>query len=271
MNGQVDADIIIHGSSRAAVQFDPRIFEKELGLKTYNLGIDAFGFHMQYCRHRLLLENNKKPSTIIQVLDYSVFDKAEQLYYPEQFYPYLENNTVWNSVASYKGINQFEKVVPFFRYVGHRRSLQHAAKIFLQPHRNKPDRFNGFQPQYLSWNDDFETAKTKLGNQYYEPVDSAIVKLFTNYIEECKRENIRLVFIYPPEYIEGQTLVQNRKEILSLFKSIAARYNIPYYDYSSHPISYDKTYFYNSQHLNVNGSILFTEIVVRELKSSIEN
>ena len=47
---------------------------------------------------------------------------------------------------------------------------------------------------------------------------------------------------------------QNRAEIFNKMREICATYNVPLWDYSDSPISEDRNYFYNSQHLNADGA-----------------
>lgn len=266
LNGRIDSDIVIHGSSRAWVQLDPLILEQRFNKKTYNLGLDAFGFHMQYCRHLLLLKFNKKPSTIIHILDYSIFDKDRYLFNSEQFFPYLNDSLINAFTSEYEGIDIFDRKIPALRYAGKQVSLAHATKILLRPDLNEPDRYKGFQGQTFAWNDDLEKAKKRWKNNFYERVDSAMVNLFRNYIIDCREKNIQLLLANPPEYIEGRDFVKNRKEIFNLFKKIAQQNSIPFLDYSEHPMSKEKHYFYNSEHLNRRGAETFTTIFCEDLK-----
>jgi hypothetical protein len=268
LTGKINADIVINGSSRAWVQIDPAVLERQFHKRTYNIGIDAYAFHMQYCRYLLLVQRSKIPKTIIQVLDYSIFNKAEYLYYPDQFFPYLSDSTINKCISEYKGISRLDQMIPFFRYRGKTQLFSHAAKILLRPDLNEPDRYNGFQAQNFPWNDDLEKAKLSFPN-YHEPVDSSVVNLFRKYIEDCQHRGIKLIFVYPPDYIEGQDFVKNRKDIFALFERIAKHYQIPYYDYSNHPMAMERKYFYNTEHLNASGSELFTRIFCADLRSII--
>src|ERR1700692_382125 len=55
-DGTVNSDIVIYGSSRATEQLDPKIFSDSLKHSTYNLGVYAHNFWLQFLRHRLLLK-----------------------------------------------------------------------------------------------------------------------------------------------------------------------------------------------------------------------
>ena len=59
MDGEVNADIVITGSSRAVVHYDPRVIEKATGLTAFNLGRNGSQTDMQvaffkaYLKHKL--------------------------------------------------------------------------------------------------------------------------------------------------------------------------------------------------------------------------
>src|ERR1044072_6117171 len=55
MDGQVNADIVITGSSRALVHYDPRVIEKVTGLTAFNIGLNGSQTDMQVaCLHAYL-------------------------------------------------------------------------------------------------------------------------------------------------------------------------------------------------------------------------
>ena len=92
--------------------------------------------------------------------------------------------------------------------------------------------------------------------------------LFKQFIKEIKEEGIDLIFVYTPEYIDGQSLVKNRNEIFSVYEEILNKHKIPFFNYSNDLISFDKSLFYNSQHLNKKGANKFTEEFSKDLQIS---
>ena len=79
---------------------------------------------------------------------------------------------------------------------------------------------------------------------------------------------LSIIFVNAPEYIEGQIFTKNRGEVLSLYTNYSHKYNIPFYDYSTDAISYQKKYFYNTNHLNKTGAELFTTKFMDTLTNS---
>jgi hypothetical protein len=265
--GNVNSEIVIYGSSRAVVQIDPAIIQNQLGKTCYNLGVDGNNIWLEYFRHQQLLRNNTKPGLIIHSLDIFMLSDSTEIFNSEQFLPYLLFNS--NIKALYKNNNtysSFDFYVPLFRYYGNQTAILHAFKLFFESQQEFLGRKRGYAAQDLSWNKDLHKAKLKM-QSFEAQVDSSSLHLFEKYLRECKAQNIELVFVYTPEYIEGQRFVKNRKAILDLYIDLSKKYNIPFFDYSDDSISHNRSYFYNSGHLNKKGSRLFSGKLASDLKA----
>lgn len=260
-NQKIKADIAIYGSSRAWVHINPEQFEKRLQKNTYNFGVDGHNFHIQYLRHREYFDFNPPPKLVILAVDEHSLSVRKDLYNKDQFLPYmLWNLDIWEFTRSYNGFSNFEFFVPLLRYNGKKELIEQSwrnSKI-------KNQRTKGYRGIEKSWNNDLAHAKMNRPN-FEIVVDSSLITLLQKFIIDLKRENIDLVFVNTPQYIEGQKFVKNRKEILSTISSIAEEHSVPLYDYSSDSISFKKENFYNSLHLNMKGSKKFTEMFLADL------
>lgn len=266
-NGNIDADLAIYGSSRAMVHMDPSIIKDSLNISAYNFGLNGHNFWLQYYRHKELLKHNKKPRIIIHSVDMFTLVKRSDLFQMEQFLPYmLYNKKLHHWIGSYKGYSAYDFNIPLVRYYGQNKTM---AKVFKTAifgiKADSADRALGFAAKNLPWTDDLVKARKQFPD-YKVEVDSASLALFENYLKECIDDGIAIALIYTPEYIEGQDFVKNRAEIMNIFSSLAARYNIPFIDYSNDSISYKREYFYNASHLNAKGARLFTSKMVRDIK-----
>ena len=117
IEGKVNSDILIYGSSRAWKHISPKIFIDSLHISAYNLGIDGSNFSLQYFRHCMLLKYNRKPKIIIASLDMFTLENKKELYNSEQFLPYmLRNNDIKKATASYVGFNWYDYEIPLIRY-----------------------------------------------------------------------------------------------------------------------------------------------------------
>lgn len=265
-SGQLRTDIAIYGSSRAWLQIDSPMMERELGKPTYNFGINAHNFWLQYLRHRMLCDQNQNPKLIIQTLDIHTLMKNKDLVNSEQFLPYM----LWNSkirkwTEGYNGFSIFDYQIPLVRYYAKIQALREARSMWLHPERNKPQRIQGYMGRDISWNGDFERAVGKLKHYEVRP-EAPSIALFEGFLKECRDSNIKVVLVYTPEYIEGQKLMHNRAGIIQMYREISAKYGIPFYDYSSHSLSMQKKYFYNTTHLNKTGAELLTKDLIGKLR-----
>ena len=239
-----------------------------LQIPTYNLGIDGHNFWLQYLRHKMVLERNTKPKVILVSVDIFSLQKRKDLYNSEQFLPYmLWNRDIKNATSSYEGFVSADYLIPLIRYYGKKKEIETAIRFFSGHLSNPVSRVKGYQGLNRIWNTDFDKAKLTM-KKYEAKLDPETIILFEKFIAECKKQNIKLIFVYAPEYIEGQIFTKNRGEVLSLYTNYSHKYNIPFYDYSTDAISYQKKYFYNTNHLNKTGAELFSTKLIDTLKHS---
>ncbi|MCO6495155.1 MAG: hypothetical protein J5I91_05680 [Bacteroidetes bacterium] len=268
LNGKLNSDIWIYGSSRAWTQFDPDILQDSLYKPVYNLGIDGLPFPMQYFRHSLALKYNKRPRIIIQSVDFGTLTRRD-LYNADQFLPYmLWDNDFYDAMHEYKGFNKLDYKIPFLRYYGNYPAFKEAISVALNPGKNKATRVRGYQGQDLNWNDDLERAKA-MTDYYRFVIDNGSVKLFHQFLEECSSAGIKVVLVYSPIYIEGQEFIEGHKNIVELYKEIATKHNCRFIDFTKDSICYEKKYFYNSLHLNKTGAELFTQKLGSMIKDEL--
>jgi hypothetical protein len=266
-NGRINEDLLIYGGSRAWVHFDPEILSDSLNLSVYNIGLNGHNFWLQKLRHEILLKYNKAPEVIIYAVDLMTLGKRPDLYNSDQFLPYMTSDTLLaKAISSYDGYGKYDSKVPLIRYLGKWKTSISAVKIALAPDRQKPDRIKGYQGKNLEWNSDFDNAVEEMGGRFSMELDSLSVVLFDEFLAECQRKNIKIIFVAPPEYIDGQLFVENRPEIMGVFASFGQKYDIPYYDYSNDSMSFNKYYFYNSTHMNIRGAELFSKKLVMDMK-----
>ncbi len=264
--GKINSDFLIYGNSRAWVHFNATMMTDSLFVPTYNLGINGHGFWLQYFRHSLLLIKNPKPKIIIVAIDEFCLEKRKDLYNSEQFLPYmLWNAAIKKTTNSYEGFVSMDFELPLIRYYGKTEALETAFCSFFGNLNNPVQRVRGYQGQIRIWNKDLKKAKSTI-KKYEVKVDLPTLVLFEKFIVECKSQNIKLIFVNAPEYIEGQKFVRNRAEVLAIYTKLSKQYRIPLYDYSNDTISFQKKYFYNSVHMNKTGADLFTTKLIDTIK-----
>ncbi len=263
------ADVAIYGSSRAWVHIDPEIIEKHTGLTAYNYGIDGHNFKLQYLRHKLLLQNNPAPKYILVSLDVFTLDQRKDLYNSDQFLPYIFQKDIRAFTSSYEGYSYLEYGVPLIRYIGRKDVVKSALWGVSEGNLKQSKRTKGYLGVHREWNDDFAKARASR-DSLQAKFDEQTISLFQQFIEESKELGIQVMFVYTPEYIDGQNFISNRDEVIEKYIQIASQYQIPFLNYSQDSLSYDTQYFYNSLHLNKKGSQLFSEKFGKDLLEIID-
>src|SRR5690349_10564607 len=82
LNGTINTEILINGSSRALCHYDPRIIEATTSLKAFNIGHNASQTDVQLAMLKTYLKHNSKPRLVIQNLDSFTFERSRQIYDP---------------------------------------------------------------------------------------------------------------------------------------------------------------------------------------------
>ncbi len=254
--GNIEADVLIMGSSRAWVQYSPSILDSILNVNSYNLGIDGSCFNRQIERYNVYRMYNNKPSIIIQDIGVWATLNYTTGYQREQYFPYFYNPEM---MQYFKEPFSDSERLPFIRYCGHRDLILDI----LFDRENDIKRYKG----YLSRDKSYDGSRLGTIDSIIFQYDSRTKQMFLDYIAQAKEDSIQLVFVYAPFYIEAISKVINLDLVYDTFDSIAYEYNIPILDYTFSAISYDTTYFYNAMHLNKRGSELFSTKLANDLDS----
>jgi hypothetical protein len=89
---KLDSKIIVLGSSRAWLHFNAQMMTDSLQTPVYNIGMDGYNFWFQDYRLKLAMQSRVKPRLIIHSVDVFTLAKRPDLFYPEQFLPYMLGN-----------------------------------------------------------------------------------------------------------------------------------------------------------------------------------
>ena len=257
MHGQIDADVIVMGNSRACFHVNPLILDSILGTSTYNLGMDGSWFNRQINKYHLFRKYNRKPQLIVQTIDHLSLKYAFG-YMMEQFFPYFGNMQMRKEILSQEPFTPWEKYVPMYRY--YRR--YDFEKIYNLLDSTSHTLTKGYKGVEKPWNG---AEFRKLKSVRFEVNDTAMT-IFDNYLANVKADSIKMVFVYTPHYIELNDKMENLEEMHATYKSFADKYNIPILDYRGMAICSDTTLFYNVMHLNKKGAEIFSDSLAQDLK-----
>ena len=239
MSGQVNADIIINGSSRALSHYDPRVLQRITGHSAYNIGMNASQIDFQLAMLKAYLKHNAKPAMVIQNLDLFSFEttKKGEIYDPASLVPYLYDNELYEPLHKIDPVVWKWKHIPLYGYaVEDMRFSWIWATLGCFGVNAREDYFEGFNPRNAVWNQDFENFKSHYTEGVKFRVEPAGVEAMEQVIQYCEAKDIRVVLVCSPEYSEMQAMELNRQEIVARFQEIATRFHAPLWDYSNSEI-----------------------------------
>lgn len=266
-NGKINADMLIMGTSRAWVHFSPGMIDSELHVNSYNLGMDAAPFSLQYERLKMYMRYNKKPKYIVQEVGFNttlVLSKDLPLY--QQFLPYLNDSTMWRIYKNeYDNVTLVDKYFPLYKYNNMLPVLKEGIQSYMGKGRVSV-KYKGYQGQERAWDNSFEQFVADNKNGIRWKISKEAVALFNDYIQFCKRNDIQLIMVYAPFYYEMDKYILNHDTIRSVLESFATDNGIPYLDYTHNYLDSNRAYFYNSQHLNKKGSELLTAMLIKDIR-----
>jgi hypothetical protein len=267
MEGKVNAQVVITGSSRALSHYDPRAIESIAGRTAYNLGRNGSQTDMQVAFLKAYLAHNRKPDVVIHNLDAFTFVTTREVYDPVEYTPYLYDRELYSALRKINPNIWKSRYLPLYGYVVEDINFSWIQGVKGFTGWSPPENFfQGFNPRSKEWTGEFESLKAGNPNGVSFDIEPAGIQDVEELIRVCKQNGIQLIFVYSPEYIEMQSLTRNRAEIFSRFHELAARFDIPLWDYSDWKYAGDKQFFQNSQHLNADGAAVFSKDLSERLK-----
>ncbi len=258
---KADADVLIMGHSRAEVQYSPYILDSVLGCNSYNLGFSAARFNTQILRYNYYRRFHTAPKAIIQNIDYSTLGYKCPTTEHVTFLPMVYDNTLRNELYECGELSFAEAYIPLYRYMSQDNDLYGAIRQRVKNGVAKRDK------GYLGvpWGYD-GTALAGVDTFQFEN-DARTRHIFEDFLQSCKEEDIKMVFVFAPLYIDAINKVYDSASVRQVFSYYAEKYDAVLLDYTYSYLSYDNAYFYNGTHLNKDGAERFSRMLAHDLDS----
>lgn len=264
MRGGMNNDILIMGDSRGKSHYDPAIIDSLKNASSFCIGVGGYPLPVQLMKYHLYLEHNKKPSTIIQDIDYSCFrefDDVRHQHQSEQFFPLVYDPLMRRELKGL-GYGFCELDIPMYRMYGYQQVIKNGLleALRLKHYVSRPA-FKGHRPEEGQWNG--EELRNK-GIDTIRP-NGSNVKLFEDYLNQCKADTTQVVLVYSPMYYEARDKFIGLDSLRTYFGSLAGRLGMKYLDYLDTPITLDSNNFCVAVHMNPKATKEFTELLCSDL------
>ncbi len=249
------ADVLVFGSSKANHQYYPEIFEKRFNLSCYNVGRDGSSIFYHYAILKSVLQRYS-PKVII--LDITREFEKRQLSYDRlwMLLPYYESHPNLQSIIELKG--PFEKIKLISKVYPYNSLIFSIISGNSDFNKDKNSDFKGYVPLFNEWKDPIE----HISKPFVDNIDSTKIKIFESFVENCINSGVKIYIVASPNFYITNYV---DKSIL-IARETAQKYKIEFLDHSNDSIFLsNRSYFADELHLNNNGAIVFSNILVDEI------
>ena len=259
IEGQINKDVVILGSSRGSRDIVARQIEDETGLSAYNLCYPGSSVEFHDFVLQTLLEFNDPPKILILVVDDpgAFMDGGDRiLFRRDRLYPLVRYPYIWKEMAQRGYLdNELASVIVLQRLNKYNFDLRQKVVTPI-------DTILACGSMPITWQDENIDWEYPSREKAY-PIEEELpekVAAFRNMVQTCEDKGIELVIAFPPNYqIPSQTF-ENRIRQLS-----GANAHFHHYD-RENPIYMDKDYFYDTEHLMREAARIYTNEVIDFLR-----
>lgn len=232
------------------------------GLSVFNMGMEGTPLPEYKGIAEEFIHYSKKCRYCIIVLNLWEFSEREGLYQPSKFYPYIENDNIYNALYALQPRFAWEmRHVPFFRLTTYAKPFYRWVEAGWRAAAGKEiaiNEKNGFFPSPRTW-DTAQVRKNREGKDIFIEIDRKRVAMFRSLESQCVDKGFVVITVIPPVQLDGQDLIRNMGEVKETILNAIPLRSI-FLDYTKNDICNDKRYFFNNTHLNAIGADYFSEI-----------
>lgn len=264
------ADIVVFGSSQAQHNYDPRIIGDSLNMSCYNAGQNGgHSILLQYAQIKILTERYSPKMIILDFHPDRIaevpgdYDRLSILlpYYKE--YPELRPLILLRS--PYEKIKLMSAIYPFnsniidiIRYNTNTRAARRLD-------------FEGYVPLEGVMNVNMLKPGTGSTTQPVPTADTNMINALENIISLCKEKNIPLFIISSPLFHTVNEKPNPPSPAAKLSLEIINRNKVNYIDFSFDPkFAGHLEWFYDIQHINTEGSKIYSNMIADTLRKFLK-
>lgn len=253
--GDIDCDLLIMGSSRAFVQFNPKILDSCLNVRSYNLGANGRPADAQILKYNIYREQgNAKPKVILYEIYPGTLDTSNG-YERIQYLPHLKHPSLWWKTRQLEHFSWADCFVPCYRFLKYKEDIRHILQKDSYYTRPENKSYKGFQDFDKKWDG---SAYAKIDSIDYQR-NEQVQLLFEDFLDRCRQEQIKVILVKAPYYIGATEKIRDLEGFNVLYEDIARRHQLALLDYTYDTLCYDTTQFYNATHLNRTGATRFSQ------------
>lgn len=251
----VKSDVLIFGSSRARMGYDPVIIGDSLKMSCYNCGENGMGIIFDYARMKVITHRYMPKMVIIDVLPILyIMKRDDDIIFLNEMRPWYNVDGVDSVFWKVDNTERYKMLSKMYCY--HSKFLDYILNL----HSKIPS--NGYDPAPSSK----IISDCELNQK--EPTDNVEDPLKMYYLERFikdYRNKTKLVFVVSPRYN-----FKTSKTVDPLRK-LCNKYHILLLDHYADPkFVHDRSLHGDGNHFNEKGATLFSQTISKEIKCSCE-
>jgi hypothetical protein len=272
-NHEAIPQLAVFGSSVGEVGINTPLLQKQTNLSAYNFSIDGTRFVQYKCLIDELGVKNNTTKLVILTEAYFSLTKVDALTEVERYLANLSNSNIYNSLYSIQPDMIWKcRFVPAYKYTIVSHSFYLAAldgwkRYFTY---NGTDSLLGFTPVYRDWEPDQDKIMDNI-KPFAIETDSTVIAEYKVRIKNLQSKGINVMIVLPPVY---SIVLKTKTDFTPLRNSlhgIAEETNSVFLDFTNNKICDNKSLFYNSNHLNYKGAILFSGMLADSINSYLRH
>jgi hypothetical protein len=250
LNGEMNKELIVLGSSRGVGNILTGQLQQETGLSSFNLSYQGSNIEFHDFVFSTVLKYNHPPKKLILCLDspYAFF-KAKALDFPlSSLRPFAKYNYINNELI-HRGENS---VLSKLFYLGRINKTNFSFKKKQQRLSNPLNQYGSMPLVKMSKRNETLLFDNNLIDYDTVVESSSKLEAFKHIQRLCKENNIELICVFPPNFRVFNYGFLKRFKLLLTAENSFFVYNL---EQDSYKNSY---YFYDNAHLNIEGAKIFT-------------
>lgn len=270
--GEINADIIVSGSSRALKAVNPIIIQRETGLTCYSIASDGADLGVQLPKLKWYLNRNKKPKILIQDIAQFGDGISNRIYEPFKYLPYLSDDSL------YLGLLKVDRDFWIHKYLYPSNLIYYNfdfySKLFQELFltlKEEDNFINGFLPDNSKWSANFELLKNENPNGFEAYISTDYEVYLRELKQLCLEKKIIVLFTVLPVYQKVQDLTKNKEAAIEFYSSLEDIPHAYYVDLLDSVFTSDKENFYNFTHVNLNGANKYSSTLSKQIKLILQN
>ena len=258
VDGKMDADIVILGSSRAARDIIACDFQKEIDRNAFNLGFPGSNVDFHETVMRIYLERNKTPKIVIIVLDQSeIIDNPSINFRLDKLYPLAGDKEI-DRILEYRENDPVSYTDLFF---SSKYKKNFPKSFYSWLYIPKTDTLTECGSMPLSFKSITYEGLTYEDSTLYDPGAESpyLTQRFQSLLDMCKKNGVKVLLVAPPSFYRPSPGFYSRMmqfteyEHVIFFAADEEKYT-------------DKKLFYDKSHLDKEGAEMFTGDVIYFIK-----